>query len=414
MGLQAKLLALQTKLDDVALQIDDIHKALEAGKYKVAIPAVVGTGTVAEPEIPAIPSLAAAITTNSNAKINDIHSALEASKYKKEVPAIPATLNLLGAIVTPAKPIVRTLGYSIINSKKQSDEVHEALNIAKYINATPAIIGTGTPNNPQIPEKHNLDYFITSNPLVVSTWESLGRGEFSTHKTKPGKERTTNIGWYIEAIARVLGIRFDNDGKIDFQEEERYYKRAVYDNPIYDPQSYSKNSFGKFGRLTPHLTNSEGENTWDKVADLPQLLEAQFEHINRSLGIQMGTEIIVKNAVSDKDDYYPNQLAMLLDIHAKITEMQLNSKQSFNLLYVLSHEIRELWSGIGIPMVYRELFNRYGAIMSIGHQTDKGSLLTHLTTLKINLGILLGNTIARPRDKRNPLENIFARKDKDT
>jgi hypothetical protein len=403
MGLQAKLLALQTKLDTVALQVDDIHKALEAGKYKVAIPAIIGVGTATEPEVPAIPSLAAAMVGNSNIKIDEIHATLEVSKYKKSLPAVIGN----GTAQNPQTPAVKSLGEQINN-------LHVALNVSEYLVSSTAIIGNGSPSNPQIPAKHKLDYFITSNPLIVSIWESLGRGEFSTHKTKPGKERITNIGWYVEMIAKVLGIRFDSDGRIDFQEEERYYKRAVYDNPIYDPQSYSKNSFGKFGRLTPHLTNSEGQNSWDKIADLPQLLEAQFEHINRSLGIQMGTEIIVKNAVTDKDDYYPNQLAMLLDIHAKITEMQLNSKQSFNLLYVLSHEIRELWSGIGIPMVYRELFNRYGAIMSIGHQTDKGSLLTHLTTLKINLGILLGNTIARPRDKRNPLESIFARKDKDT
>ncbi|WP_373545029.1 hypothetical protein [Chamaesiphon sp.] len=306
-------------------------------------------------------------------------------------------------------PQTEGIGTLIMDSPR-TIEIHTALNASQYLLETPENIGTGTAQNPETPAQHKLDWYILNNPKLVSVWKALGRDTFVNNRIKKNDNRITNIGWYVENIARVLGLRFDDDGRIDSQLEESKYLRQIFDNLQYDRQAYSKNSFGKFGRLTPHLSNSNGRDSWDKVADIPQMIEACFEHVNRSVGIQQGTEIRVRNPTTDKIDYYPNQLAMLLDIHAKITEMQLNSKQSFNLLYVMSHELRELWSGVGIPMVYKTLWNRYGEIRSIGHQSDKGSILTHLTTLKINVGILVGNLIARPKDPRNPLERIFSKK----
>jgi hypothetical protein len=301
---------------------------------------------------------------------------------------------------------------TLIMDSPRTIEIHTALNASQYLVEAVAIIGNGTTQNPQIPALHKLDWYIrnSASDKITAIWKALGGDKFATNDINSEIDRVTTLGWYIENIARVLGLRFDAEGMIDAEKEQRLYLRQVINDPRYDRNGYSKNSFGRFGRLTPHLSNSHGTKAFDKFADIPQMIEACFEHVNRAIGIQQGTEIKVLNSTTGKTDYYPNQLAMLLDIHAKITEMQLNSKQSFNLLFILVHEFRELWSGIGIPMVYRRLWNRYGDLPSIGHQSDKGSLLTHITTLKINLGILVGNLIARPRDKRNPLEKVFLKK----
>jgi hypothetical protein len=81
MGLQSKLLNIQTSLDELTLQVDDIHKALEAKKYKKEVAAVIGTGTVDNPETPAIRTLGYSIANGGGQKLNDIHQALDAGKY---------------------------------------------------------------------------------------------------------------------------------------------------------------------------------------------------------------------------------------------------------------------------------------------------------------------------------------------
>jgi hypothetical protein len=289
-------------------------------------------------------------------------------------------------------------------------EIHAALNAGNYLIESPAIVGNGTIDNPEIPATHTLDWYIINNPFLISVWKALGKDVYSKNRIKKDEDRYTNIGWYVENIARVLGIRFSDIGIIDSDREETYYTRKILNEPKYDKNAYSKNSFGKYGRLTPHLTNSNGNESYDKVADIPQLIEACFEHVNRSMGIQQGTEIEVSNSTTGKKDYYPNQLAMLLDIHAKVTEIQLNAKENHNLLQVVAHEIREMFSGIGIPVSFKSLWTRYGRFMYVGHQNDKGSLLTSLTTLKINIGMLVGNLLVdRPSDRRNPLQRMFAK-----
>ncbi len=292
-------------------------------------------------------------------------------------------------------------------------EIHAALEAANNYKEVAEIIGTGTAANPQQAAKHTVFWYIKNVEKINTIWKVLGGDKFATYvdpATQVKVDRVSTLGWYVENIARVLGLRVDEKAYINSNEEEKTYTRTILTNPIYNKNAYSKNSFGRYGRLTPHLTNSNGLQAYDKVADIPQLLEAQFEHLNRSLGIQQGTEIEVLNSTTGKKDYYPNQLAMMLDIHSKITEIQLNAKENHNLLQVIAHEVRELFSGTGIPMSFKSLWTRYGEFMFVGHQSDRGSILTSLTTLKINVGMLVGNLLVdRPSDPRNPLERIFGK-----
>jgi hypothetical protein len=296
---------------------------------------------------------------------------------------------------------------TLIMDSPRTIEIHAALNASQYLLEQPAIIGTGTIEYPQTSAKHKLDWYIK---LPA---KALGGSKYATYidnKTGDELDRVSNLGWFVENIARVLGLRVDEKAYIDSTKEEDYFTREIINNPTYDKNAYSKNSFGRVGRLTPHLTNSNGSKAYDKIADIPQMMEACFEHLNRSIGIQQGTEIEVLNSTTGEKDYYPNQLAMLLDIHAKITEIQLNAKENHNLITVVAHELREIFSGVGIPITFKSLYNRYGQFMYIGHQSERGSILTSLTTLKVNIGMLVGNLLVdRPRDTRNPLERIFSK-----
>jgi hypothetical protein len=145
------------------------------------------------------------------------------------------------------------------------------------------------------------------------------------------------------------------------------------------------------------------------VYDLPQLLEALFEHLNRSIGIQNGTEIKIANPITGKEDYYPSQLSLLLDLHSKVTESHQNTKEIYNLSFACQYQQNALFSGIGIPIVYNKLYTRYGEIPYISHQVSKGSINTSLTTIKANIGILLGSTLKSKINSNSPFARLMNR-----
>jgi hypothetical protein len=237
---------------------------------------------------------------------------------------------------------------------------------------------------------------------------ALGQSQYGNNELDNTKERVTTLAFMIEKIFNVLGYRMDANGKID-QEREKNFVRKIVDNPRYDGQAYTPNSWGHFGRLTPHLSNSNGGEAWDVIYDLPQMMEALAEHQNRSLGIQQGTEITVLNAVTGQPEYYPNQLALMLEIKSKLDNIQADSKESFNLISVIGHELRELFTGIGIPTMFKSLYTRYGTIPFIGHQQDKGSINTRIGTVVANIAILVGQTLQPPIDRRGIVERLLTK-----
>jgi hypothetical protein len=260
--------------------------------------------------------------------------------------------------------------------------------------------------NPQ--NDGSLGDLMVDSPRLIEMHKALNAGKYALNELNPAEQRVTNLGFLIEQNAKLLGLRLDANGDIDRDNLEKAYTRKVLNNnPVYEKKSYGTNCFGLHGRLTPHLTNANGKDAYDVVYDIPQLLEAQFSHINQSLGIQQGTEINIPNAITGKNDYYPNQLAMQLEVLSKLTEIQINSKESFNILSIVSQEVRELFSGIGIPVIFKTLYNRYGSLPFIGHQADKGSIQSQIRTALINIGIISGNMLARPVNRKNPLEKLL-------
>jgi hypothetical protein len=328
----------------------------------------------------------------------EIHQALEAQNYLQEYAANIGN----GTIANPQYPARHTLGYWITHppavDNTKVNQIHTALNAIAYQ------IESGG-DDPATP--HKLDWYIKNSggKLIKDIWNAVG-GLAYAYKADGTTQRVTNLGFLIENMAKILGLRLTEEGKVD-REKEKSYVRKILSNPKYEEDAYAINCFGIHGRLTPHLTNSNGNKAYDVVYDIPQMLEAQMEHVNRSLGVQAGTEIKIVNPVTGKTDYYPNQLALLLDIHSKMTATAQDSKETYNLSFSIAQMVRELFSGIGVPTVFKNLWTRYGRIPYLGHQVDKGSINTSLTTLKVNLGMVLGNMLQSKPNPKLALSRFF-------
>jgi hypothetical protein len=256
------------------------------------------------------------------------------------------------------------------------------------------------------PQTEGIGSLTMDSPRTIEIHAALNAGKYAVNELDSTKNRFTNLGYLVEQVAKLLGLRLNANGEVDRKLEATYTRKIVNNDPQYHKDAFGTNCFGQHGMLIPHLTNSNGDDSYDIVYDYKDFILACFEHVNRSLGVQDGTELNIPNAVTGENDYYPNQLAVKLDMLSKITEVWQNSKEAHNLTNVIATEQRELMSGIGMPIAYRDLYTRYGTIAYLGHQSDKGSINTALTTIKLNLGIFIGAQLQPPVEKKNVFQKL--------
>jgi hypothetical protein len=263
---------------------------------------------------------------------------------------------------------------------------------------------------------------ILTSEAVELLKKALDAENFATNHLDDTKDRVTNLGYLVENIARVLGLRFDDNGNINFEEEKAQFLPATLNNPDSEPDAngkkngYNLTSFGHRGRYVPYLpTTYNPENKeeilHDVVHDLPQMLEAILRQMDKSLGIQHGSEIRI-NGLDGKVQSYPNQLSLLLHLSRQIEEIKFSTAKMLNVGVVTSAEVRELFSGIGIPATNKFLTlqdtitGHEVQLPYFGHQKNQLSILKELSTIKINLAVQNGMMLPK---KSNPLFDPFKR-----
>jgi hypothetical protein len=195
-----------------------------------------------------------------------------------------------------------TYGSYVMPDSARLKEIHAALNASQYLLETPADIGTGTINNPQTPATHKLDWYIknSAGEKVTAIWKALGGNKYSTNQLDNTKERVTNLGFLVERIAKVLGIRFDDNGKIEVEKEKATVRKVIDKSKDVDPEKVGINGFGDGGMVVKRINNrfkKKGEIVSDQcvvVQDMPDLIQEYFEQANLALGIQESSAIEIK------------------------------------------------------------------------------------------------------------------------
>jgi hypothetical protein len=248
---------------------------------------------------------------------------------------------------------------------------------------------------------------------LIEIHRALEADKYSTNFTSPGESRVTTLGWMIEAANRVLGLRFDDNGKINIEAETTTYQPATLNNP--SGEGYGLTSWGTQGMFVSFLPTTYDENDreeklWDVVHDIPQLIQAKERALNVSLGIQHGSQIRLRGIGGDVQSH-PNQLALLLSMANKIerTNFIVQKLQIQNT--VMGMEVRDLYSGIGIPVSTKFINLNNGEkelqVPYIGYQKDKLAMINHLTDLKINVAIALGAIMPKAQTKKTSVLNPF-------
>jgi hypothetical protein len=256
---------------------------------------------------------------------------------------------------------------------------------------------------------------------VDSIFNALDAQKYSTNDVDLALPRVSNLGWHINRQSEILGIRVDANGVIDRQKEKDKYNPQILNNPQYAEGDYGVTCWGKYGMVIPRLiTEYDGSGQirqpYHVVYDLPQIVRAFQGDIDTALSLQHGTEIRTRD-IDGKVGKYPNQLALMLDLHRRTQAIELYSQRSYNLNTVSNAEIRGLYGGLGIP-VSQQFINATNLVGKTGvnrklpyfsYQKGQQTIASRFTTVEVNLGIILGTIMPKSQTEKQKILNPFKR-----
>jgi hypothetical protein len=267
-------------------------------------------------------------------------------------------------------------------------------------------------DSPRIVELHDLIEQIAT---------ALDSEKYSINDVDPALPRVSNLGWHINRLSEVLGIRVDANGVIDRDKEKMKYNPQILNNPQYAEGDYGVTCWGKYGMVIPRLiTEYDGsgqiKQPYHVVYDLPQIVRAFQGDIDTALSLQHGTEIRTRD-IDGNVGKYPNQLALMLDMHRRTQAIELYSQRSYNLNTVSNAEIRGLYGGLGIP-VSQQFINATNLVGKTGvnrklpyfsYQKGQQTIASRFTTIEVNLGIILGTIMPKSQTEKQKILNPFKR-----
>jgi hypothetical protein len=264
----------------------------------------------------------------------------------------------------------------------------------------------------------SIGSYIMDSPRLLEIHRALDAAKYASDPDDPnGGPRVVTLGWMIEKLTNFVGIRRKPNGKFLSSAEADKYKRTRLNNPKWTAGQYAFDEWGDRGLAIPYLPTAykdgqRQDNQFDLVHDLPQLLQALHDQIDASQGIQHSAEI--RLPIGQQVQAYPNQGAMLIDLAARMIEVQAMAERMMVMDVETSNTVRELFPGIGIPTATKSVSVEIGGkpkrIYYPAFQQGKGSILDQLGELAINIGIILG--VLMPRGGKDERLNPFERKPK--
>jgi hypothetical protein len=290
------------------------------------------------------------------------------------------------------------------------EQLLTALNALQYQVEIPAIIGTGTVENPETPAKHKLDWYIKNSqgsgiPAAIITkiteiWKALGGAKYANNQLDNTKDRVTNLGFLTERIAKVLGIRFDDNGKIEVDKEKAIVRKVIDGTKNVDPEKVGINGFGDGGMVVKRINNrfkNKGEIVSDQcvvVQDMPDLIQEYFEQANLALGIQESSAIEIKQ--DGTAARFNSQLEVLIELVNLMSSGNEMTRAALVSSLVTQSQTNELIAGLGLPSVTKTIPIKIGK--KVSQVPFKGiaahrSIAQEVATCTYNVGIVLGQVL---------------------
>ena len=263
---------------------------------------------------------------------------------------------------------------------------------------------------------------------------ALDAQKFAYEDTSEEVSRIANLGYYIERIARILGISVNSDGSI---RSIRQSTRIESGNTI--PEGWN---LGQWGRNNGGSTRGQrgGNNDDEKdgiaweirsnqfknddftgetnaveqggyalVENLPQLLHIIFDDLDRAFGLQNAGANVLPTPNGDRIASYQGMNSMLLDLLYTLGQISRQTTGSHVLAMKNQAILQEILSGFGLPVTIKEAEisageDIKGVIPYPGFAPNAPTVNDLHTLTLINLATLLGSNLQIPEEEEEQEE----------
>lgn len=267
----------------------------------------------------------------------------------------------------------------------------------------------------------------------------LGAEEYAYYDNNGTPEpRVTNAGWYLERIARALGISYKPDGEIMSVRQRRTIPYDEGTSTI--PEGWGRGQFsvnkggGQNGQIGgqadedrlgivyqnrcnryENFDDNDPENNVIERGDLvlceniPQFIESYLEDLDKGLNWQeMGTGVL-PNADGTGFCTYEGMGTLLAEVAYMLSQLSGNIYESHSLNLMTFSTVLEILKGLGVPTGVGYLKMDVGVDDAIGEAPpaqllvpkiaeDAPNITTQLMNLLNNLALILG-TMNEPEDE---------------
>lgn len=247
---------------------------------------------------------------------------------------------------------------------------------------------------------------VMNSPLLENIGKALDVAKWSVNADDPNLPRVDNLGWRINRICDVAGIRVKTDGTIDTDRDKKLVRQVVNKDKTIDAKKIGIISFGELGMVVKRISNrfkrkgKSAEIVSDQcviVQDIPQLMQEYFDQINLALGIQESSAIEIKQGDKGEDiARFNNQLEILIELVNLMSSSNEMTRSTLVSSLVTQSQTNELIAGLGLPSVTKTIPIQIGK--KVTQLPFKGiaahrSISQEVATATYNIGIVLGQVL---------------------
>jgi hypothetical protein len=209
--------------------------------------------------------------------------------------------------------------------------------------------------------------------------EALEADKFCKDDNNPQNRRVANLGYYIERIARILGISVNSDGSVRSLRQSKFIPQGQPIPPGWSIGQWGRNQgaddAGQAGGLPEHdkdglayevrsgrfeIDSNTGQPTamqeggYVLVENLPQLLHILMDDFDKALGMQELGALILPNADKTNFSSFEGMASLGAEIAYMLSALSQNIAQSHVSNLKCQAMLMEVLAAFGTPLELKQ------------------------------------------------------------
>jgi hypothetical protein len=243
-------------------------------------------------------------------------------------------------------------------------------------------------------------YTMPDTAMLKNISATLDADKWSFNYDDPTKPRVDNLGWRINRLCDILGIRVNTDGTINSEKDKKLVRQVIDNKKYIDPKKIGVTTFGELGMVVKRINNrfkNKDEIVSDQcviIQDIPQQIQEYFEQINLALGIQESSAIEIKQG--DTTARFNSQLEILIELVNLLSSGNEMTRAGLISTLITQSQTNELIAGLGLPSVTKTIPIKIDKKV---HQVPFKGIAAHrsisqeIATCTYNVGIATGQLL---------------------